>query len=391
MDGLSSIRPEIEAFISRENRSHADKWLQQVNWAENERTLTLYIQKPPSPVGDATDTTRVPILATLNRPRLLRLYFPASLGEKPFCFCEDDALAPAAEAANERLRPLSCNSVLAVVTTVLQCVKREAPSIQAHLLDERSSADRALAAAEAVVFAIKEDPLGADLSLALLGMAVSSYRRDTVSSPFPKQLESEGCKRAYHTLISSLEDLPEMKDILRWVNPAHKLQMLPPAAVLTLHFVLVFLPTKLRISGQHASTPPSSSASSSINTKNKPTGAAAAASPSRDNAYCDGCGDGGGDAAGLAGAKVSGRGVSGAGGGGGGRLVSTHLGDVPSHVFDVVLPSDPAFDAEARLGGYAVAYHGSSPENFHSILNTGLRVMSGSRLMKNGAAFGNGM
>lgn len=58
MDGLSSIRPEIEAFISRENRSHADKWLQQVNWAENERTLTLYIQKPPS--GDATDT-RVPI------------------------------------------------------------------------------------------------------------------------------------------------------------------------------------------------------------------------------------------------------------------------------------------------------------------------------------------
>lgn len=59
MDGLSSIRPEIEAFISRENRSHADKWLQQVNWAENERTLTLYIQKPPSPVGDATDTTRV--------------------------------------------------------------------------------------------------------------------------------------------------------------------------------------------------------------------------------------------------------------------------------------------------------------------------------------------
>lgn len=47
--------------------------------------------------------------------------------------------------------------------------------------------------------------------------------------------------------------------------------------------------------------------------------------------------------------------------------------------------------SQARLGGYAVAYHGSSPENFHSILNTGLRVMSGSRLMKNGAAFGHGV
>ena len=28
------------------------------------------------------------MLATLSHPRLLRLYFPASLGEKPFCFCE---------------------------------------------------------------------------------------------------------------------------------------------------------------------------------------------------------------------------------------------------------------------------------------------------------------
>ena len=63
-----------------------------------------------------------------------------------------------------------------MVTTVLQCVKREAPRIQAHLLDEYSSADRARAAAEAVVAAIQEDPLGADLLLALLRMAVSSYR-----------------------------------------------------------------------------------------------------------------------------------------------------------------------------------------------------------------------
>lgn len=46
---------------------------------------------------------------------------------------------------------------------------------------------------------------------------------------------------------------------------------------------------------------------------------------------------------------------------------------------------------QVERGGSKVAYHGSSPENFHSILNTGLRVMSGSRLMKNGAAFGEGM
>lgn len=89
---------------------------------------------------------------------------------------QDDALAPAAEAANERLRPLSCNSVLAVVTTVLQCVKREAPRIQAHSLHESSILNPARLAAGAVVSAIKEDPLGADLLLTFLGMAVSSYR-----------------------------------------------------------------------------------------------------------------------------------------------------------------------------------------------------------------------
>lgn len=47
MDGLGSIRPEIEEFVSRENRRHADPWLQQVDWANNERTLKLYTRKPP--------------------------------------------------------------------------------------------------------------------------------------------------------------------------------------------------------------------------------------------------------------------------------------------------------------------------------------------------------
>lgn len=47
MDGLGTVRPEIHAFVSRENRSHGDKWLQQAEWVENERTLKLRIRKPP--------------------------------------------------------------------------------------------------------------------------------------------------------------------------------------------------------------------------------------------------------------------------------------------------------------------------------------------------------
>lgn len=33
----------------------------------------------------------------------------------------------------------------------------------------------------------------------------------------------------------------------------------------------------------------------------------------------------------------------------GGVRFSTQLGGVPSHVFEVLLPSDPVFDAEVRL------------------------------------------
>lgn len=46
-DGLSCITPEVEAFVSRANRSHADPWLQQVDWAPTDRTLTLRVRKPP--------------------------------------------------------------------------------------------------------------------------------------------------------------------------------------------------------------------------------------------------------------------------------------------------------------------------------------------------------
>lgn len=55
------------------------------------------------------------------------LILPACL--RPPELEQDDDLVPATEAANDRLRPLSCNSVLAVVTTALQCVKRELPPL----------------------------------------------------------------------------------------------------------------------------------------------------------------------------------------------------------------------------------------------------------------------
>ncbi|CAB1117710.1 unnamed protein product [Ectocarpus sp. CCAP 1310/34] len=393
-DALTTIQPEIHEFVSQENRSHADPWLQKTEWVSHERTLVMYVcvQAPagsncrpgwPEQVSEEVTLSKEELLATLTPPKLLKIYFPPSLDQVPFCFCEDDVLVPATEAANGRLRPLSCNSVRAAVTTVLQCVKREAGSASVLSSGDKGAegggAARARLAAEAVLAAIKEDPLGADLVLALLSMAVSSYRRDTVSTPFPKQLESPGgSKRAYAAFISCLEGIPSMLEFAR------KVLKLPPVAVVALHFVLVLQPAKLR---NRAS-------------KNRARSAATASCGAKASSSCSAS-----SGAGVAGLKArfpaaglgnmstaSGRSGAGRGGDGvDGGGASTQLGDVPTYAFDAVLPGDPAFDAQAELGGSEVAYHGSSPENFHSILNTGLRVMSGSRLMKNGAVFGNGI
>eukprot|EP00752_Nemacystus_decipiens_P011404 g10128.t1 len=387
MAGLSSIRPEIQEFISRENRSHADPWLQQVDWVESERTLKLFVQRPPTalaqvkkPGADPATWDRDGLLGTLSRPSLLNIYFPASLDEKPFCFCEDDDLVPATEAANDRLRPLSCNSVLAVVTTALQCAKRELPPLTSS--PAGVGAARAQLAAEAILCAVKEDPLGADLGLALLSMAVSSYRRETVSTPFPKQLQSSDLKREFSAFVSCLEDIPSMRKISSWTDPG-RLLLLPPIAVLALHFVLVDLPARLRTPVTSSDRSHIHGLPSGISSGKAERGSTATALPAASSSSAK-----------TGGANVGSSGVGSSGKGGGrgvGGVGGAQLGDVPSYVFRVLLPSDPAFDAEAARGGSKVAFHGSSPENFHSILNTGLRVMSGSRLMKNGAAFGEGI
>lgn len=42
-DALTTIQPEIHEFVSQENRSHADPWLQKTKWVPHERTLVLYV------------------------------------------------------------------------------------------------------------------------------------------------------------------------------------------------------------------------------------------------------------------------------------------------------------------------------------------------------------
>lgn len=415
-DDLSRIRVEVEQFVSRENKRNGDPWLQQVGWVEVDRTLTLVVRKPPPELPDS-EVLRSKFLKghgslrTLFSPMSMRIYFPASLDEKPFCFSEDDALARAAEAANKNLLPVSCNSILSVTTTILKCIKRDIqddPQSSDPLEDASTTSvvcsheTRAKIAAKVVVEAVKEDVIGADLALALFSLAVSSYRRDTVATPFPKQLETGRREREYKAFVGSLETIPAMHEISLWTDP-ERLLKLPPVALLALHFVLVSLPTKLRT--VTSNTPTETVAFSAITTaaqhpttpcgrkntcSNRPAPADTKGAGyqhgvnSSNSSSCSSCSiKSSSSSAGRCGV-VDGRGR--------GVTNDAELAEPkPSHVFDVVLPADPAFDSEATRGGSTVAYHGSSPENFHSILNNGLKVMSETRLMKNGAAFGSGI
>ncbi|GIL63880.1 hypothetical protein Vafri_17892 [Volvox africanus] len=48
-------------------------------------------------------------------------------------------------------------------------------------------------------------------------------------------------------------------------------------------------------------------------------------------------------------------------------------------------------NAQAPFARSVIAYHGTRMENLHSIIHTGLRSMSGTRLQRNGANFGSGI
>ncbi|CAM9093483.1 unnamed protein product [Scytosiphon promiscuus] len=201
-----------------------------------------------------------------------------------------------------------------------------------------------------------------------------------------------------------------MLEISRWTD-AGQLLSLPPLSILVLHFVLVILPARLR--ARRRTDRGSAAAAAAAACEGGSARTAAATAASRTAASSPGDGKSGGISGPLAPSSAAGapdtvssrrprgdgdsdggsRGVRGGVGGNGsdGLATTTQLGTVPSYVFDAILPDDPAFYAEAKLCGSTIAYHGSSPENFHSIINTGLRVMSGTRRMKNGAAFGEGI
>jgi len=112
------------------------------------------------------------------------------------------------------------------------------------------------------------------------------------------------------------------RQISKWTDAGRLLSQLSPVAVVALHFVLVYLPAKLRNS---------SNGRGSTSSGNGLPAAAAAAGRVR------------------AAEEVAESTVS-------PLPPVSQLGDVPSYMFNVMLPSDPAFDAEVSL-----VYHSFPP------------------------------
>ena len=67
---------------------------------------------------------------------------------------------------------------------------------------------------------------------------------------------------------------------------------------------------------------------------------------------------------------------------------------VPSLIFASRPPTDQQQQQQQQQPAFknsVVAYHGTSMENMHSITNAGLLNLSNTRLMRNAAAFGEGI
>lgn len=132
-------------------------------------------------------------------------------------------------------------------------------------------------------------------------------------------------------------DFLTLAQISKWTDPKRLLK-LPPVAVVALHFVLVFLPVKLRKQDTGSSSP-AAAAADTDGSKSFFESTMVASSEARGS--------------GTAGQKRAARekgpagDVSGAGSvATGNTAVPAQLGEVPSHVFKALLPSDPAFEAE---------------------------------------------
>lgn len=190
------------------------QWLRAVRASDVEDSRTIQFDiHPPSKCDNQALAIAEQYELMLLPPLTLSVYFPGSLDSPPFCFCDEDyecsefaaAAGAAAGVASSKLSPLAHNSLLHMVA-VLQRVAAERRS---QLWPPGPAPLWARTRTEALIAArVAEDRLACELSVALMAIAFSSYRRDTVADPLP----FSGSNRIEH-LRAVLLRLPPLKVI----------------------------------------------------------------------------------------------------------------------------------------------------------------------------------
>jgi len=190
------------------------QWLRSVRASDVEDSRTIQFDiHPPSKSDNHILTIAEQYELMLLPPLTLSVYFPGSSESQPFCFCDEDydcsefatAAVAAAGVTSSKLAPLARNSLLHMVA-VLQRVVAERRS---QLWPIGPAPLWARVRTEVVIAArVVEDRLACELSLALMAIAFSSYRRGTVADPLP----FSGASRVEH-LRAVLLKLPPLKVI----------------------------------------------------------------------------------------------------------------------------------------------------------------------------------
>jgi hypothetical protein len=325
---LSFFLHSVNNLTSSGPKTRNNKWIKQAEWEANEQTLKLIL----------VDAREV-----LEQEMELFVFLPGG-GQAPFCYCGEESsagMATLVEEVNSGLGTLPPQaSLLQIADVIMKFAEKHHSSVWSLASDKLRLVTEQKIIGKLSGACNRE---GLDMIVSLIFYAMSSYRRHSILVPFPPQ-HGSGDNNDVEALERALLSIPALKE-LSGEQASDIITALPLAAVQILQWTMQSLPASLEMLASIRELEKMAPQESGI----KPNEHRSLFKYKPGHYLC------------------------------------------PSLIMKVRLPQDLEFETLAKKYGTKLAYHGSPTENFHSILHNGLKNMSGTRHMKTGAAFGDGI
>ncbi len=352
---------------SSSSSSGATIEIQRLEWRRESRTMVLaaypevglYASSSSSAAATPATSLLRPQQLLLAPPLQLELYFPESSADPPLCFGSTDAAALVAERVNASILPLDRTSLLVAVCKITAIIKQEIDAIwPAHDVDYRAQFGAALVAH------LTQHVTSADLLLSLLFM--SKAHNPTIKFPVPKffylREGSSSLLIDQPALALAIAAIPPLQALVEGDDGVTRAANLPFASCVLLHHL--FFRERVALVDGRMRLPPRPPGSTALSSSSPPRG---------------------GDEEGVGEEDEVERLLRHAG------LDGATGDERPSMVFPLRHAADARFLALAAQYGTCSGFHGSPPTNFFSIVALGLRSLSNTKAMKNGAVFGDGV